>query len=453
MGQISFTLAFISLIILPLASLSTSQRHCTSPDQVRAGYWFSSSNHYSPISSINTSLYTHLYYYYITIDPAVSTVALPPPDQVPLFATFSATLKSSNPSLKTLLSIATDEHQSSASNAAFSTMAADPNLRATFITSTIELARANAFDGLDLAWQLPASSIDMANFGILLEEWRARIEEEAQNASPPLLLTATAYFSNHLFEGPTDNLDYPTDAISKNLDWLNTLSFGFHKNSNITTADAPLSEKASHFSASYGIISWLDAGIPPCKLVMGVPLYGRSWFLKNKVKNGIGAPVVASGPKQKMSNQTGMMAYSEIEELLTDTSVVVTYDNSTVSAYFSSSNLWVSFNSLAVVEEKIEFALYNRLLGYFLWPISFDNSNCTVSKQASDVWLKYYDSPYFKDGYLFRQAAAPFELPPLDDSTTASAAGSRAKQASLKGLNRHLHLCLLLFLFFYQTIV
>ena len=260
-------------------------------------------------------------------------------------------------------------------------MAADPDLRSTFIDSTIELASAHGFNGLDLAWQYPCSPADMANLAIFLAEWRARVNDAVQNSSQPLLLTATVYFSGHLFKGP--NLDYPIGAILENLDWINALCFGYHKSSELTTAaDAPLYDKTSHFSMSYGIGSWLDAGIPPCKLVVGIPLYGRSWYLKNKERNGLGAQAVAAGPREKLSNQTGLMAYFEIKRALKDTDSSLTFDNQTVSSYFHNGGLWVSFDSLEVVDEKIKFSLRNGLLGYSLWPISFDDSDHTISKQG-----------------------------------------------------------------------
>ncbi|WOL02508.1 hypothetical protein Cni_G11227 [Canna indica] len=431
MEQANLSSLIISMLMISILPHSEcQQQHCaftdTGPSMVRAGYWFSQYNHYSPASSINSSLYTHLYYYSLSLDDVNFGIVVPP-DQLPLLGAFSSTVKSNNPSLKALLSIATKDHQESASCAAFSTMAADPVLRASFINSTLELARANKFDGLDLAWQYPSLPSDMINLGFLLAEWRARISEEARSAGSTLLLTATVYFSNHLFDEPTDSLDYPTDAFSDNLDWINALCFGYHKNNHATVNNAALFDKTSHFSTSYGITSWLDAGIPPCKLVMGIPLFGRSWFLKNKAKNELGAAVVATGPRQKMSNQTGAMAYSEIEELLKDPSSEYVYDNRTGTSYVHCGDLWVSFDSPEVVEDKINFAQHSRLLGYFLWPISFDNLNYTTSRQASEMWLRNYESPNYKREEGFEQGLSPLEAP-QDDAPTASTAQSGSTQ-------------------------
>jgi chitinase len=368
---------FISLLILSIISLSSSQEQCANSNQVRAGYWLSNSNHYSPLSSINTSLYTHLYYCSISVDYNQATISLPSSNEVPIFMKFSSTLKSTNPSLKTLVSVfATTQ---------FSSIISDKNRREKFIDSAIQLARANGFDGLDLSWQFPSSSADMPNLAELLTEWRSKIDEENQASLPALLLTATLYFSNHIFDMPDQNLDYPIEALSYNLDWANILSFGFRKTTNVTIYDASLYDMTSHYSVSYGIISWVDAGLPPCKIVMGLPLFGRSWILRNKAKNGLGSPVVAAGLKQKMSNHTGLMAYSEIANISKDSSITVSFNNKSVAAYLFTGSMWVSFDSSEVVQEKVMFALRYRLLGYFLWPISFDDLDYSVSGQGELV--------------------------------------------------------------------
>ncbi|OEL14353.1 Chitinase-3-like protein 1 [Dichanthelium oligosanthes] len=391
-----FIISLISLVeFLSVTSASTPPQQCADsgsrPAGVRAGYWSPSSSRYSPVSSIDASLYTHLYYSSVSIDEMSYAVAPPPTDEGSLLAAFSSTVKSGSPSVKTILSIGTDEYKVDMSNAAFSRMASDKNLRGVFINSSVELARANGFDGLDLSWIFPVTQMDMENLGVLLAEWRARImvESATNSLSEPLLLTATLYFSNHIFDMPDSNLDYPVDDISNNLDWANILTFGFHGGSNVTTADAPLYDTTSHFSVSYGVISWLDAGVPPCKVVMGIPLFGRSWFLRNKAKNGIGSPTAAAGTKQRKSNQTGIIAYAEVEEYMNSAITIVTYDNQSVAEYFYNGDLWVSFDSAQVVQHKLEFAARSQLLGYFLWTISFDDSNSTLSKQASESWHRY----------------------------------------------------------------
>ncbi|CAL5328055.1 unnamed protein product [Camellia sinensis] len=42
-------------------------------------------------------------------------------------------------------------------------------------------------------------------------------------------------------------------------------------------AQAALFDPNSNITTSYGLWSWIKAGLPPSKLIMGLPLYGRTW--------------------------------------------------------------------------------------------------------------------------------------------------------------------------------
>lgn len=374
------------LLIFALSSSTPFLEQCAKSrtQRVRIGFWLSSSDRYHPLSKINTSLYTHLCYSHLSLDASGTHVALPESrHERLLLRRFSTTLKSRNPKLKTLVSISSVDPFSETENSSniFSSMASNQGSRTSFINSAIDRARKYKFDGFDFSWQFPSTPSDMTNLGLLLHEWRSKLIEKANNTnrtSPELLLTASVYFSGHVFDADSGNLNYPIQAMSANLDWVNDLSFGYNSHGKKTAADARLFNVHSHFSTSYSVTSWLDSGLPPCKLVIGIPLYGRSWLLKNKNKSKIGAKVVSTGSKQKLSNQAGIMAYFEMEKSLKDPDAKLVYDNTNVLAYFHVRNIWVSFDSPQVVEAKIRYSQQKKLLGYFLWPISFDVNN-TIS--------------------------------------------------------------------------
>lgn len=348
---------------------------------VRAGYYLAAAARLRPLAELDASLYTHLYYSSLAVHPTTHKLVLPAdPDQAGLLAAFSPALKSTNPTLRTLLSVgATAGIAGAAAGEAgrttdpeFAAMAADPASRAAFVAAAVALARDTGFDGLDVAWRFPSSALDMADLGFLLSDLRAAAPDE-------FLLTATVYFSSHVA-----GVDYPSEAMATCLDWVNVAAFGLHPlGANATAFDAPLYDRASHFSASYGVVSWIDAGVPARKVVMGLPLYARSWFLRNKANAGVGAPVVAAGPKQRGSNVTGVMSYAEVAaagEGGGRRAVTTVYDNSSVASYLSMGDVWVAFDGTAVVAEKLAFAVRRGLLGYFLWPVNYDDANLTVSR-------------------------------------------------------------------------
>uniref|UniRef100_A0A0E0DD77 GH18 domain-containing protein n=1 Tax=Oryza meridionalis TaxID=40149 RepID=A0A0E0DD77_9ORYZ len=442
------------------ASAAATRRSQEPREAVRAGYYLAADAHLRPLAALDASLYTHLYYYAVAVHPARRTLLLPPdPAAASLLGDFSRAVKAKNAAVKTVLSIggggggagggaAAAAGSGSGSDPAFAAMAADPASRAAFIGAAVAVARENGFDGLDVAWRFPASAVEMAEFGFLVAEWRAAVPRG-------FLLTATVYFSNHVFDAPFAGVDYPSEAVARSLDWVNVMAFGLRPPgaANATAFDAPLYDRASHYSASYGVVSWLDAGVPASKVVMGIPLYGRSWFLRNKANNGVGAPVVAAGPKQRGSNATGAMSYAEVQWLAATATrgsraVITAYDNASVASYVSVGDVWVAFDGVAVVAEKLAFAARCGLLGYFLWPVNYDEANLTVSRRASQVWTQTKISPEFKNvtGGA-RQTQAPVQRPPALQSpapTTAPMSSSSFSRLSWRMLDVRLHLGALL---------
>ncbi|CAN6227780.1 unnamed protein product [Urochloa humidicola] len=164
---------------------------------VRAGFYLAAASHLHPLVALDTSLYTHLYYSALPIHPTTHKLVLPTdPDEASLLADFSPSLKSTNPTLRTLLSIGSltgvaGSKPQPKTDPAFAAMAADPSFRASLAAAALALSR-NA--GFDVAWRFPSSALEMANFGFLLAELRAA-------APPGFLLTAAAYFSSHVFSG------------------------------------------------------------------------------------------------------------------------------------------------------------------------------------------------------------------------------------------------------------
>lgn len=150
-------------------------------------------------------------------------------------------------------------------------MASHPRSRQAFIHSSIQVARKFGFDGLDLDWEFPQNPKEMHDLGLLLDEWRLALEREAKaTCQPPLLFTAAVYFSVDFFVADVYR-KYPVGSINRNLDWINAMCFDYHGGWDNTTtgAHAALYDPKSNLSTSYGLKSWLRAGVPRSKLVMG----------------------------------------------------------------------------------------------------------------------------------------------------------------------------------------
>lgn len=232
-------------------------------------------------------------------------------------------------------------------------------------------------------WEFPENPTDMANFGYLLEEWRSEVQKEAYaTGRPPLLLSAAVYYSADTFLSG-EKRAYPAASISKNLDWINVMNYDYHGawDKTITGAQAALFDPNSNVSTSYGLGSWIRAGVPRSKLIMGLPLYGRTWQLKDRRFHGVGAEAVDVGPGW---NKTGVLTYAEVVEFNRVNKAKVVYDVATVSVYSLAGDYWVGYDDTRTVGVKIGYARSLRLRGYFFWAVTGDYK-WTISKTGTCI--------------------------------------------------------------------
>ena len=203
-------------------------------------------------------------------------------------------LHAKTPLVKTLLSIG----GGASDPTLFSKMVSSDATHIIFIKSTIEVARKYGFDGVDLDWEFPVNDTDMFNLGLLYKQWHEALVNEALICGKPrLLLTSAVYFASKFIFGEPQPYSYPIQAIRKYLDWVSPMCFDYHgKEDKLIGEHSALYDSKSNISTYFGIGSWIQVGVPSHKLVMGLPLYGKTWKLQDLKVNGIGAPAIGVGP-------------------------------------------------------------------------------------------------------------------------------------------------------------
>ncbi|KAJ0029967.1 hypothetical protein Pint_12484 [Pistacia integerrima] len=342
---------------------------------IKAAYWPSFDDF--PASSIDTSYFTHIYYAFILPEPATFKLNVTQLDLTKIPELID-TLRAKNLPIKILLSIGGGGNDPDV----FSKMATTKETRATFINSTIEIARKYGFDGVDLDWEFPANDQDMSNLGLLFRQWRKALNHEARTSrNSRLLLTAAVYYASK-FTTYGEPRSYPADAVKNYVDWVSPMCFDYHGSwENFTGIQAALYDPNSNISTSYGIGSWVQAGVPPEMLVMGLPLYGRTWKLKDPNVNGIGAPALGVGPG------AGILTFNQIVDFNTANSSTVRFDDEKVGYYSYAGDSWIGYDDVESVKRKVRFAKSRGLGGYFFWALGQDK-DWTISRQASNSWRR-----------------------------------------------------------------
>ncbi|CAA2996239.1 chitotriosidase-1-like [Olea europaea subsp. europaea] len=215
-------------------------------------------------------------------------------------------------------------------------MAAQSTSRKSFIDSSIKLARSYGLFGLDLDWEYPRTASDMANLGLLLNEWRTAMAADATASSKATLILTAA------------------------------ISFALIVNGQV--------------SGSYGMGAWTQAGVRAKKLALGMPFYGYTWRLVNANNHGLLAPT--NGPA---SPENGAMGYRQITNFITQNKAITVYNSTIVTNYYYAGTTWIGFDDTQSNAAKVSYAKQKGLLGYFAWHVGVDN-NWALSQQAKQSW-------------------------------------------------------------------
>ncbi len=289
-------------------------------------------------------------------------------------------LKQQHPQLKTLLSIGGWTWSGNFSAAALTTAS-----RQRFAQSCVQMMGQYGFDGLDIDWEYPVSgglmpgrAEDKQNYTLLLAELRTQLNAKASQDGRAYLLTIAAP------AGPTTLVNLELAKIAQHLDWINLMTYDFHGGwENRTGFNAALYADPDDPTAQSDLLNvdatakaYLAAGIPPDKLVIGVPFYGRGWSGVTNVNKGLYQS--ASGVPQG-TWEAGMFDYHDLKQ-----NYLPTYTRSWNFAarvpwlYNPDTRIMISYDDPESLAQKIDYVKNKGLGGVMIWELSGDDAQSTL---------------------------------------------------------------------------
>ena len=179
----------------------------------------------------------------------------------------------------------------------FSDVALTAEGRKRFVESVLDFVRRHDLDGLDVDWEYPGlpgngnthRPEDKADFTALLAELRAGLDAEGAAHGRRYLLT----FAAGAFPEFLDQTEM--EKAQASVDFVNLMTYAFREagadpeaghHSNLYTHPSD----PKQLSADRAVRDFLAAGVPPGKLVLGVPFYGRAWGEVQKKDRGLYRP-------------------------------------------------------------------------------------------------------------------------------------------------------------------
>ena len=194
-----------------------------------------------------------------------------------------AKLKEQNPGVNTLISIG-----GWTLSGKFSDVAATQQAREKFAASAIKFMTTYGFDGIDLDWEYPVEGgldsntyrpEDGANYTLLVAEIRKQLTalEATDGVDKHYLLTIAAPAGYDKIE------NFDLDGMAPYLDWFDLMAYDLHggtwekKTGNQAGLYANPQSDEPLYNVDTAVQLYLSQGVDPSKIVLGSPMYGRSW--------------------------------------------------------------------------------------------------------------------------------------------------------------------------------
>ena len=258
-------------------------------------------------------------------------------------------LRKQKPELKVLLSIG------GWGSGRFSEMAANDEYRCAFAADCDRVVKEFALDGIDIDWEYPTSSManissspdDTENFTLLMQDIRAAIGNEKE------LTLATVASARYI--------DFK--AILPSVDFVNIMAYDMASALKHHSALYP-SGHSGDITSDGAVTAHLKAGVPPSKLVMGMPFYGRG---------GDGYP--------------SFQDYNKVGN--TDTQYTEKWDEVAQVPYLADKNdtLVFGFENPRSLAIKCQYILDKDLLGGMYWDYSGDNEQGDLRRTVAENLL------------------------------------------------------------------
>jgi GH18 family chitinase len=188
----------------------------------------------------------------------------------------------------------------------FAHVAADAERRKAFADAVVRLALQRRLDGIDLDWEHPKDASEQASYGELLAALRSAFEPHG------LMLTVTIAAWQHLPVSAVDSVDY-----------VQVMAYDHDK------------EHSTFEGARRDMQMLIDAKIPPAKIVVGLPFYGRDVQSRNATTY---REIVAKFRPDPTIDQVGQ----------------------------------VYFNGPETIRRKVELAIDSQLGGLMVWELGQD---------------------------------------------------------------------------------
>lgn len=360
------------LFAAPHFTLSQDKKELDNQRELWVSAYLASWNHFAPptgnwgnlpTGQIDWNAFTHLFYFAFNAKPDGSLSEVAPyqnlsPDRIK--AIVSAAHRAGKPVLFTVGGWGNrDEFM----------QAIAPDNRTRFISNLIQALENWKFDGIDLDLE-PIKDEDLTHYRQFIEELSQTLDKiKTRQGQRPLLTVATNgqpdFFAKvHTYFNQINLMTYDFSGAWEGwVSWHNAPVYSSH---NFPDSNKPLP------SVDRSVREFVNAGVPPSKLGIGIDFYGYVW------SGGSGTPTGGvTRPNQSWDHPPSVTDNVPYHEIMARYFEENTYhwDEEAKAAYLSidkpgsKNDKFITYDDERVISSKFDYAKENDLGGVIIWEL------------------------------------------------------------------------------------
>jgi chitinase len=281
-----------------------------------------------------------------------------------------ADLRRQHPHLRVLISVGGWTWSNNFSDAALTAES-----RRRFTESAIAFVRRHDLDGVDIDWEYPGlrgngnvhRPEDRGNFTAMMTELRQALDAEGRSRGRRYFLTFAAGAS------PDFIAQTEMDKVQAVVDFVNLMTYDFRTTDPIAGHHANLylhPADTKQRSVDSAVREFIAAGVPPAKIVVGVPFYGRAWTAIEG--EGTGPYQPGSRPTERIDTKYGSLS----ETLVGRGGFVRMWDAQAQAPYLwnKDTRTFISYDDPESLRLKSAYIRDKGLAGAMFWEYSNDKT-------------------------------------------------------------------------------
>lgn len=268
----------------------------------------------------------------------------------------------------------------------FSEAAATPAGRARFARTAVAIVERRGLDGIDIDWEYPcyseadiaSSPRDKENYTLLMEAVRAELDRLARRTGRRYELTTAVGADQYYIDGSE------MDRIASLCDLINVMTYDMRGGFQILTGHhtglfTPTGD-LFRISADASVRMYVQAGVPPGKILLGAAFYSRRWLDVPDRNHGLFQMSPGSGKHGPR--------YTEIvRDLLPGGAYARYWDDEAKAPWLFDGSTFVSYDDEESIAHKCRYVLENGYGGLFYWEHGCDETR-TLLRAVHDEFLQ-----------------------------------------------------------------